>query len=192
MSVCQCGCGEDAGVYPRTHSRLGIVKGVPRRFLPGHNSGGVAGSGEDLTRYLVEDRGYETPCHVWTGPTNRKGYALAKVGRSSRAAHRVVYEAAHGPLPKGWEPDHLCRVRSCIRLDHLEGVPHPVNVRRGANQKLRLADVLAIRLAAATTSLTQVALADMFSVSRPTIRAVVAGTHWMTAAVTPRKYTFSA
>jgi hypothetical protein len=190
MSLCGCGCGSDAGIYPRTHGALGIRKGEPRRFLPGHNSGGVVGSGEDLTRYLVEDRGYETPCHVWTGPKNRKGYALVKAGRSSRAAHRVIYEAAHGPLREGWEPDHLCRVRPCVRLDHLEVVPHPVNVRRGANQKLRFADVLAIRLAAATTGLTQVALADMFSVSRPTVRAVVTGRHWMT--VTPKAYTFAA
>jgi hypothetical protein len=104
--------------------------------------------GSDLTRYVVEDRGYGTPCHVWIGPHNQKGYALVKVGRSSRAAHRVVYENAHGPVAAGHTVDHLCRVRDCIREDHLQAVVHRVNVRRGANQKLTRRQARAICAAA--------------------------------------------
>ena len=80
MALCECGCGNDAGIYPRTQSRRGIRKGEPRRYLPGHNGNGVVGSGADLTRFAEEDRGYATPCHIWTGPTNQRGYALVKVG----------------------------------------------------------------------------------------------------------------
>ncbi len=134
--------------------------------------------GDDLTRFVVEDRGYDTPCHVWTGPHNQKGYALVKNGRSSRAAHRVICEAAHGPVAHGHTLDHLCRVRGCVRLDHLQAVPHMVNVRRGANQRLTRRDVRAIR-AAATPGVSVSALARRFGWSRATIAAIVDGRHWL-------------
>lgn len=37
--LCECGCGKDSGVYPRTH---GInKKGAPKRFLVGHGGGSI-------------------------------------------------------------------------------------------------------------------------------------------------------
>ena len=36
--LCECGCGQDAGVYPRTHASDGAIKGKPRRFLPRHHA----------------------------------------------------------------------------------------------------------------------------------------------------------
>jgi len=133
--------------------------------------------GSDVRRYKVEDRGHSTECHIWTGPHNQKGYGLIKVGRSSRAAHRVIYETARGPVPQRFSLDHLCRVRGCIRLDHLEAVPHELNVRRGANQKLTRADVLAIGAAAAIG--TDAGVARQFGVSRPTVRTIRLGEHWL-------------
>lgn len=35
---CQCGCGEDAGVYARDNKRLEQIAGTPKAFLRGHNS----------------------------------------------------------------------------------------------------------------------------------------------------------
>ena len=34
--ICQCGCGEEAGVYTQTHGSRGVVKGEARRFKHGH------------------------------------------------------------------------------------------------------------------------------------------------------------
>lgn len=173
MSLCGCGCGSDAGIYPRTHTAKGIIKGQPRRFLHGHQPRGVFGSGSDLSRYRVEDRGYATPCRIWTGPSNQKGYGLVKVGRSSRAAHLVAYEQANGPIPEGRELDHLCRVRACVNLAHLEVVTHKVNMERSANQKLRPEDRSAIRALATASGMSVAALARHFGFSRPTIRTVL-------------------
>ena len=36
MSLCECGCGQDAGVWTYTNNSLGIVKGQPKRFLGHH------------------------------------------------------------------------------------------------------------------------------------------------------------
>ena len=36
--LCECSCGQDAGVYKRTHKSSGHVKGEPKKFLQGHSS----------------------------------------------------------------------------------------------------------------------------------------------------------
>ncbi len=62
-------------------------------------------------------------------------------GRSTidhlRFAHRVAHSLAIGPIPKGMEIDHLCRVTLCVNPSHLEAVTHRENVRRGKNGVLR-------------------------------------------------------
>lgn len=45
-------------------------------------------------------------------------------------SHRWAYEDQVGPIPDGWEVDHLCRNRACLRPDHLEAVPLAENRRR--------------------------------------------------------------
>lgn len=55
-------------------------------------------------------------------------------------AHRLLYMAHVGEIPKGLELDHLCRVRSCVNPKHLEAVTHKENMRRsivGALTKAR-------------------------------------------------------
>lgn len=50
-----------------------------------------------------------------------------------RSVHTVAYELLVGPIPKGLEPDHLCRVRACVRPSHIEPVTPRENVRRGTS-----------------------------------------------------------
>lgn len=49
-------------------------------------------------------------------------------------AHRVVYEAFWGKIPKGYTIDHLCRNKKCVNPTHLEAVEHKVNLQRALNQ----------------------------------------------------------
>jgi hypothetical protein len=79
-----------------------------------------------LTKYSRRDG----DCIRWTGRLNVKGYGQIGVDGKSRAAHRVAYEVLVGPIPAGLEIDHLCRVRDCINVQHLEPVTHLENVRR--------------------------------------------------------------
>jgi len=69
-------------------------------------------------------------CIRWTGAHGPKGYGRISVGGKTRIVHRVAYEALVGPIPSGLEIDHLCRVRDCINVQHLEPVTHLENVRR--------------------------------------------------------------
>jgi hypothetical protein len=37
MAKCQCGCGRETTIATRTHTRFGVIKGQPRRFVLGHH-----------------------------------------------------------------------------------------------------------------------------------------------------------
>lgn len=81
-------------------------------------------------RVVVNSNG----CWVWQGSLNRKGYGMmGAFGNKGAYAHRVSFTVftEESPLPDGWTLDHLCRNRACVNFDHLEAVPHGVNVRRG-------------------------------------------------------------
>ncbi len=63
----------------------------------------------------------ESGCLIWLGALNEDGYG----------PHRLAYETFVGPIPAGLEIDHLCRVRCCINVLHMEPITHAENVRRG-------------------------------------------------------------
>lgn len=82
------------------------------------------------------DRPELGPCYLWTGAVNDKGYGVFSRKVDGRwvttSAHRYACELVDGhPVPDELEPDHLCRVRLCVRRSHLELVSHAVNVARG-------------------------------------------------------------
>lgn len=70
-------------------------------------------------------------CWLWRGAINRGGYGRFYVGNAKASmAHRFAYETTVGPIPAGLQLDHLCRVRNCVRPDHLEPVTPRENVLR--------------------------------------------------------------
>lgn len=73
----------------------------------------------------------DTNCWLWTATINSHGYGQFGISGVLTPPHRVVYEWEVGPIPKGMEIDHLCRVRSCVRPVHLEVVTHRTNTLRG-------------------------------------------------------------
>lgn len=67
-------------------------------------------------------------CHIWTRATDRDGYGKFGADGRTHRAHRWTFEQAHGPLAPGVEVDHICRNRSCVRLDHLRAATRAENV----------------------------------------------------------------
>lgn len=62
-------------------------------------------------------------CLLATGRRDKDGYAFH--GRTR--AHIAAWTPSHGPVPKGFELDHLCRRRHCKALHHLELVTRREN-----------------------------------------------------------------
>lgn len=80
-----------------------------------------------LSRLIIEP---ETGCLLWTGGRS-DGYGRIKIDGKPRQVHQVMYEMFADPIPDGLVPDHLCRVRHCASLAHLEYVTRRVNALRG-------------------------------------------------------------
>lgn len=73
-------------------------------------------------------------CWLWTDYVDPKnGYGAIRARGKVHKAHRVVYQAARGPIPPSLELDHKCRTRCCVNPDHLEAVTHRENVKRGVS-----------------------------------------------------------
>ena len=70
-------------------------------------------------------------CQIWTaGLTNGYGHIYLPDPSRHERAHVWNYKRLVGPIPDGREPDHLCRVKSCINVRHLEPVTHRENLAR--------------------------------------------------------------
>jgi hypothetical protein len=66
-----------------------------------------------------------------TGRYGRHGsYASMHVDGRSQLVHRISYQAFVGPIPVGYEIDHLCHVPRCCNPDHLEAVTAHENTQR--------------------------------------------------------------
>lgn len=70
------------------------------------------------------------PCIEW--PYSRDTWNYGKVRKDGRnqMAHRVYYEESKGPIPDGFQVDHLCKNPGCINPLHLEAVTPAVNNER--------------------------------------------------------------
>lgn len=118
--VCRCGCGSAVAPYP---SELPMV--IHPRFVRGHSGR------KSPVDYVVEARGFETPCWVWQRKLTRKGYGIVPLpDGSEQMAHRWVYEREVGPAPDGVDLHHRCEVKACVNPGHLEPLEHAEHVRR--------------------------------------------------------------
>jgi hypothetical protein len=59
-------------------------------------------------------------CWLWTGCQNKAGYGVVGYQGKTYLVHRLVYQHLIGPIQESL--DHLCRVKTCVRPDHLEDV----------------------------------------------------------------------
>ena len=87
-----------------------------------------------LARCVPEPSALGTDCIVFQGSKNHGGYGQVREGRAGSrlvGAHIAVYTALVGPIPDDLELDHLCRVRACVNVLHLEPVTHKENDLRG-------------------------------------------------------------
>jgi len=108
--TCACGCSTPVLTGRYAHAHAGQD---PHLVL------------ESFLARIVFDS--ETGCWLWHGQIGDSGYGRFR----HTMAHRFSYEQFNGPIPEGYEPDHLCRVRRCVNPEHLEAVTHRENVLRG-------------------------------------------------------------
>jgi hypothetical protein len=71
-------------------------------------------------------------CILWTGGDNGRGWGRYCTGGQDAPAHHYAWAIAFGEIPEdpGVELDHLCAVRRCVSVAHLEWVTQLENTRR--------------------------------------------------------------
>lgn len=126
---CQCGCGIETPICPRSDTKRGYVAGEPRRFLIGHNKRRATQPSEDRFWAKVDKEGH-AGCWIWTG-ARLSGYGMFWEDGRTRRAHRFAYELLVGGIPEGLVLDHLCRNPECVNPGHLEPVTQRENTMRG-------------------------------------------------------------
>ena len=79
-------------------------------------------------------------CWIWTGSVSHTGskdkpvyYGQIRIDGRRQGVHRLAFELAKGPIPKGLTIDHLCRNTLCVNPDHLEAVTQRINGMRGTS-----------------------------------------------------------
>jgi hypothetical protein len=136
--------------------------------------------------YVIEDHGYVTPCWQWMRAKTPRGYGTISLRIDGTQmwmpAHRHYYELHKGPIPEGYQIDHLCRNHSCVNPEHLEAVTQAENMRRGANTRLTHLQVATIRASSASHG----ELAERFGVSADWIWKIRTGRAWRPDARTNR------
>jgi hypothetical protein len=77
------------------------------------------------------------PCLLWVGSVKLNGYGQMRWNGRNGYVHRYAWTVAHGEIPEGMTVDHLCRVRNCVRVEHMELCTAVENYRRGARARTR-------------------------------------------------------
>jgi hypothetical protein len=77
-------------------------------------------------KFLIAPSG----CWIWMGSTTAEGYGRFSIDRKGMYAHRASHELFVGPVPDGFQVDHLCRRTRCVNPMHLQAVPPRVNLLR--------------------------------------------------------------
>lgn len=73
----------------------------------------------------------ETGCKQCTSHAlNADGYLRKWIPAKKRMMmyHRYIWEEVNGPVPEGYEIDHICRNRNCCNPDHLRCIPRTEHI----------------------------------------------------------------
>lgn len=86
-----------------------------------------AGMSKRFSKKVAEGTG----CWNWIGASTESGYGtMLGLNKKVEYAHRIAYQLFSGPIPDGYEVDHLCKNIKCVNPLHLEPVTRVENNRR--------------------------------------------------------------
>jgi hypothetical protein len=87
-------------------------------------------------------------CWEWKAGRTAVGYGQICINNKMVLAHRVSYSMVHGPIPKGYDIDHICINRGCVNPAHLRLATRKQNMenRSGPNANNRSSGVRGVTL----------------------------------------------
>lgn len=124
-ALCACGCGGYTKISPKNHTKLGQVKGQPRRYIKGHHQQFLKGEPAEKRFWEKVNKSgpvhpvLKTQCWEWAASTYTSGYGQFWTGEDLVSAHRYAYTLEYGSIPDGVILLHICDNPACVRSDHL-------------------------------------------------------------------------
>lgn len=70
-------------------------------------------------QYVLEDRGFESPCWIWARALSSAGYGVIRYSGTLLYVHRLMY---HGLIERGVHVHHRCEQRACVNPLHLKAL----------------------------------------------------------------------
>lgn len=100
------------------------AQGLPAAIEPGElaNAESALTGVTPAARFERKVKPVAGGCHAWTAYRTKDGYGQLWVDGGLVYAHRFAYEQARGPIPYGMQIDHICNVRFCVNVAHLQCV----------------------------------------------------------------------
>lgn len=151
--------------------------------------GGGTFEGEPM-QWIEDHKGFDgRECLIWPYAIQGNGYSIIKIGKRNIGAYRLMCIKVHGepPSPKH-EASHSCGNRKCVNPTHLrwdtragnqaDRLAHGTHNRGSRSKFAKLTPDDVIRIRELYGTMKQVDLAEMFGVSRSTVRGIAARAHW--------------
>lgn len=140
--------------------------------------GSIPGERSKLGRFTavpVADRLYANlipldHCLIWMGGTVQNGYGVLKDHGKTLLVHRLAWELEVGPIPEGYQIDHVkargCQSILCCYVGHLEPVTQLENMRRAGQVKYDAAAMTRWVVDLRDRGMTYYQIADLTGLSR--------------------------
>lgn len=126
-------------------------------------------------------------CRLWVWKHTSEGYGAVRYKGKVYLAHRMMWQAFNGPIPKGMLVLHKCDTPACFNPNHLFLGTYLDNnrdrARKGRNgpiwtTKLNLEQVKAMRAEWANGNVTQTELGRRYGVSSHQAHVIVRNKSW--------------
>ncbi|EBH9533080.1 HNH endonuclease [Salmonella enterica subsp. enterica serovar Cerro] len=85
-------------------------------------------------KLLYRHKAGRMPVGASAGTKHRKGYVQININGKFYQRSRLVWEYHNGPIPEGFEVDHINAVRDDDRIENLQLISHRDNVLKGGIQ----------------------------------------------------------
>jgi hypothetical protein len=79
---------------------------------------------ENVLQIISEHSEKAGSCQIWTARLDVKGYPAKWFQGKLWKVHRLIFTLSKGPIPARYDVHHKCENKACVKLEHLELIPH--------------------------------------------------------------------